>query len=87
MNNIKPLHNISYRQFRKTVLLGHIIKLMALQVLLDNECLIRTYHVENISCYAGIKGNIIMLSVTYYAQNYAGIISWSLQVTETSNGI
>ena len=23
----------------------------------------------------------LMLSVTYYAQNYAGIISWSLMIT------
>ena len=30
---------------------------------------------KNISCYADI---CLMLSVTYYAQNYAGIIGWSL---------
>ena len=37
---------------------------------------------KNISYYAGI-----MLSVTYYAQNYAGIIGWSLIVTDTKLGI
>ena len=52
----------------------------ALFVPLDNGCSIRVYQsfiaiFENISYYAGI---CLMLSVTYYAKNYAGIIGWSL---------
>ena len=55
-------------------------------IILDNDCSIRVCqsHVaiyqKIISYYAGIM--LIMLSVTYYAQNYAGIISWSLKGDE-----
>ena len=38
-------------------------------VLLDNDCLVRVYQLFVAT---------LMLSVTYYAQNYAGIIGWSL---------
>ena len=47
-------------------------------VLLDNDCSIRVYQsfVKNISCYAGIM--LSAFSDPLYAQNYAGIIGWSL---------
>ena len=41
----------------------------ALYVLLDNDCLVRVYQLFVAT---------LMPSVTYYAQNYAGIIGWSL---------
>ena len=55
---------------------------MALYALLDNDCSIRVYKsfvaiFKTISYYADI---CLMLLVTYYAQNYAGIISWSLVI-------
>ena len=56
---------------------------MALYVLLDNDCLIRIYQLSIIRCNSSkifpiMLALSLMLSVTYYAQNYAGIIGWSL---------
>ena len=41
---------------------------------LDNDYSIRVYH----SFVAIMLALCLMLSVTYYAQTYAGIIGWSL---------
>ena len=54
-----------------TVLLGCIYK-----CLLDNDCLIRVYQ-SFVVVFLTLR---LMLSVIYYANNYAGIIGWSLKV-------
>ena len=72
-------HYTYSRQCRKTVLLGCIYKwkqnrlcsTMTVQLEYINHLL---QFFKNISYYAGI------MSVTYYAQNYASIIGWSLHV-------
>ena len=69
------------RQFRKTVFLECIHKINGSKILLDNDCSIRVYQ-SFVEIFSKIFRNMLalclMLSVTYYAQNYAGIIGWSL---------
>ena len=57
-------------------------------VLLDNDCSIGVYQsfvaiFQNVAYYACIILNAF--SVTYYAQIYAGIISWTLHKYWKSN--
>ena len=69
-----------YRQFRKIVLLGLFIDgSKILCVLSDNDCSIWVYQsfVANFQIYIPL---CLMLLVTCYAQNYAGIIGWSLYI-------
>ena len=49
----------------------------------DNDCLIRIYQ-SFVAIFPIMLALCLMLSVTYYAQNYAAIIGWSLQVTTKS---
>ena len=51
-----------------------------LYVLLNNGCSIRVYQsfVASFKTFPIMPALCSMLSVTYYAQNYAGIIGWSL---------
>ena len=63
----------------KSLINGIKIPLGTLHVLLDNDCSIRVYQ-----SFAAIFQKYfllcLMLSVIYYAQNYAGIIGCSLAV-------
>ena len=54
-----------------------------LHVLLDIDCSIRVYQsfVAILKIFPIMLALCLMLSVTYYAQNYAGIIGWSLTGT------
>ena len=71
------------RQCTKTGLLGCVYKChqIMLYVLLKNNCLIRVYQ-SFVAIFKKIFSIVLvlclMLSVTYYAQNYADIIGWSL---------
>ena len=71
--------------FRKTVLLGCIYKWQqnTLYVLLVNDCSIRVYQSFDAIFKKIIIGLALclMLLVTHYAQNYAGIIGWSLSTS------
>ena len=54
---------------------------MAAKLFLDNDCSIRVYQsfiATHTHTFPIMLALCLMLSVTYYAQNYAGIISWSL---------
>ena len=72
------------RQFRKTVLLGCIYKWQQNTLYIGSlrQCLFN-YSIS-IICYNFLKIFPVMLvlrlmlSVTYYVQNHAGIIGWSL---------
>ena len=46
---------------------------------LDNDCSIRVY-LSIVAIFLILLARCLMLSVTYYAQNYTGIIGWSLDV-------
>ena len=46
-------------------------------LLLDNDCSIRVYQ-SFVKIFPIMLALRLMLSVTYHAQNYAGIIGWSL---------
>ena len=78
-----------YSRNLKTVLLGCIYKWQQniLYVLLGNDCSVRVY--QSIICCNFLKifpimlALCLMLSVTYYAQSYAGIIGWSLVLPES----
>ena len=65
------------RHFRKIVLLGYIYKWQQ-NVLLDNDCSIRVYQsfVTIVKKFPIMLALCLMLSMTYYAQKYAGIIGW-----------
>ena len=49
-------------------------------MLLGNDCLIRVYQLFVVisQIFPIMLALCLMLSVTYYAKNYAGIICWSL---------
>ena len=51
--------------------------------LLDNDCSMRVYQKSFVAIFhkhflLAMLALCLMLSVTYYAQNHAGMISWSL---------
>ena len=58
---------------------------MALSALLENDCSIRVYQLFVAffqKIFPIMLALCLILSVTYYAQNYAGIIGWSLTTVQ-----
>ena len=72
------------RQCRKTVLLGCIYKAAKCNVFSQTMTVQLEYINHLLQIFPTMLALCLMLSVTYYAQNYAAIIGWSLQVTTKS---